>query len=313
VDLIDRVESSLWPECRASHLVWIDGRLDLSLSDLAALPGCIIQSQDGTAVLSVPPAAAAAVPLQIISLFSSSARAAMRLQIRLGRNARLDVIHTSGGEGVMTEIVDAVLDEGAQFRIAEQLKRADEAHLFRILRSVLHRNARMSAFFDSQGALQLQRDWHVMLNEEGAEAELIGIDRLKGDSQAHTRVFVEHRAPLCRSHQHFKKVLQDRSRSSSAGTIRIAPAAHRSEASQLCQNLLLSDEAVATVKPFLEIGADDVKAHHGATFTQPSEEELFYCQSRGMTHSGAKELWLNGFCREMIDMVEIPAMKERLR
>ena len=83
------------------------------------------------------------------------------------------------------------------------------------------------------------------------------------------------------------------------------------DANQLCQNLLLSNEASANVKPFLDIFADDVQVKHGATFTQPNDEELFYCQSRGIALCEAKELWRQGFCRELIDAIEIPSMRER--
>ena len=158
----------------------------------------------------------------------------------------------------------------------------------------------------------LRRDWQVVLNGEGAEVELKGLDDLKEDRQAHTRVCVQHCAPSCRSRQHFKKALQGRSLASSEGTIRIESTAHRSDANQLCQNLLLSDEASVVVKPFLNIFADDVSVKHGATLSQPSDDELFYCQSRGISKPEAKELWRQGFCRELIDSIEIPIMRERL-
>jgi Fe-S cluster assembly protein SufD len=74
---------------------------------------------------------------------------------------------------------------------------------------------------------------------------------------------------------------------------------------------LLSDGACAIVKPFLDIFADDVKVKHGATFSQPSDDELFYCQSRGISKCEAKELWRKGFCRELIDAIEIPLMRKR--
>ena len=157
----------------------------------------------------------------------------------------------------------------------------------------------------------LQRDWQVFLDGEGAEADLKGLDDLSEDRQAHTRVCMHHRAPSTRSRQHFKKALQDKSRSNCEGKIRIESAAHHTDAGQLCQNLLLSDAAAVTVKPFLDIFADDVQARHGATFSQPTDEELFYCQARGISLCEAKELWRQGFCREMLDAIEIPAMRAR--
>jgi len=298
------VDLDVLPECRSSCIVFVDGLYCESLSGLSALPSCcVLQRLDNTALLHVP--------VQIVSVFSQVSLAVLRLQILLGQNARLDIVQTIERQGMSADHIDVRLDEGAHLRMVDQIAPLKDAHLQRFFRASLQRNARLSCFSFSQGARMLQRDWQVFLDGEGAEADLKGLDDLSEDRQAHTRVCMHHCAPSTRSRQHFKKALQDKSRSNCEGKIRIESAAHHADAGQLCQNLLLSDEAVVTVKPFLDIFADDVQARHGATFSQPTDEELFYCQARGISLCEAKELWRQGFCREMIDAIEIPAMRAR--
>ena len=148
-----------------------------------------------------------------------------------------------------------------------------------------------------------KQTYTVSLNGEGASAELRGLLDLSGKEEGHVDVLMEHHAPHCRSRQHFKFVLQDQSRSSFAGKIYVHQAAQKTESYQLNQNLLLSDEAFASSKPNLEIFADDVKASHGATFSQLNAEELFYFRSRGFSEAEAKELLRKGFCQEILNFL----------
>ena len=141
----------------------------------------------------------------------------------------------------------------------------------------------------------------VHLAEENSEAQLYGLARLHGETESHIHATVEHIAPHTRSRQHFKSVLQDRSRVSFEGKIRVLPAAQKTEAYQLNNTLILSDAASANAKPNLEIFADDVKASHGATVGQLDQEQIFYFRSRGLGLEQSKALLIHGFCKEILD------------
>jgi Fe-S cluster assembly protein SufD len=132
---------------------------------------------------------------------------------------------------------------------------------------------------------------------------------LQQASQSHTHVFVEHAAPHARSLQKFKGVLKDIAQSSFEGKIFVRPVAQKTEAYQLNHNLLLSEGAIANAKPNLEIFADDVKASHGATFSQVDEEQLFYLKSRGLSSMDATQLLIRGFMQEMIDQIPIASVR----
>ncbi|MBO7465637.1 MAG: SufD family Fe-S cluster assembly protein, partial [Bacteroidales bacterium] len=65
-------------------------------------------------------------------------------------------------------------------------------------------------------------------------------------------------------------------------------------------------------KPFLEIYADDVQCTHGATVGQLDEEAVFYLRSRGICEQNARVLLMHAFTKEVIDQMDIPALRDRM-
>lgn len=255
----------------------------------AALNGAF---QGRGAFLYIPPKCKAA--LHLSQIFISDELASPRVHIYLGRGAQLQLTQSSEGKsGFCNNALDFVLDEGAQLTFHDRME-GD----FQAIRATLKRDAKLKAVLLGH---HLRVSIQVQLAEENAEVELFGLCRLEKETQSHIHASVEHIAPHTRSRQHFKSVLKDQSRFSFEGKIHVHPAAQKTEAYQLNNNLVLSDEASANAKPNLEIFADDVKASHGATVGQLDEEQLFYLRSRGLCLSQAKEWLIDGFCREILD------------
>jgi Fe-S cluster assembly protein SufD len=256
---------------------------------LAALNGAF---QGRGAFLYVPPKCKAA--LHLTHLHTSDAMASPRLHIYLGRGSELRLTQTSEGKsGFCNSMIDFVLDEGARCLLVDRSE-GD----FQAIRATLKKESHFKTVFLGK---QIRVSIKVQLLEERSEAELFGLLQLSGDRESHIHASVEHAAPHTRSRQHFKSVLSDRGKYSFEGKIHVRPAAQKTEAYQLNNALLLSDEASANAKPNLEIFADDVKASHGATVGQLDPEHLFYLRSRGLDLEQAKQLLIEGFCKEIID------------
>ena len=102
-----------------------------------------------------------------------------------------------------------------------------------------------------------------------------------------------------------KSVAANRSHSIFNGSISVPRVAQKTNASQLSRNLLLSGNACIDTKPELEIVADDVKCQHGATVSQLQQDELFYMRSRGIKLQEATELLLEGYCREIVNLLPV--------
>ena len=287
-------------EAMLSYGVFLQNRMTRTLKEerdpLALLNGAF---QGRGCFLYVPPKTRLDEEIFIRHFFSSETMASPRLMVYLGRESRLHLIqHHSEGHFCNSQI-DALLDEGAEclFRDACEPR---TSHFFQAIRAGLKRNSRFAAHLYSEGAALARSSIKVQLLEENSETLLEGLARLEGETQNHVHALVEHLAPHTRSRQHFKAVLKGKSRSSFEGKIYVHPTAQKTEAYQINNNLLLSDQAIAYAKPNLEIFADDVKASHGATISQLDEETLFYLRSRGLPFQEAQKCLIEGFCRELV-------------
>lgn len=123
----------------------------------------------------------------------------------------------------------------------------------------------------------------------------------KDSVRIHTRV--EHQVGGGESRQLVKFVLQDEARGEFLGEMRIQPDAQQVNATQTNRNLVLSDRALMRTRPQLEIYADDVKASHGATTGQLDETALFYMQQRGIDRATARQMLIQAFMQDILDLV----------
>jgi Fe-S cluster assembly protein SufD len=65
-------------------------------------------------------------------------------------------------------------------------------------------------------------------------------------------------------------------------------------------------------QPQLIINADDVKCSHGATVGQLDDNALFYMRARGISLKEARLLLMFAFVNEVIDNIELEALRDRL-
>lgn len=144
---------------------------------------------------------------------------------------------------------------------------------------------------------------------EGCWTEIYGLENLHGDESVTAETHVTHAVGGGTSNQLVKFVLDDHSRGSFIGDLKIAPDAQQTEAHQTNRNLLLSDTAEMRTRPQLEIYADDVKATHGASTGQLDESALFYMQQRGIDKQKARQLLVNAFMKEVVETISDEKIK----
>ena len=66
-----------------------------------------------------------------------------------------------------------------------------------------------------------------------------------------------------------------------------------------CDSLLLGDKAGAHTFPYIEAHNQSAQIEHEATTSKISDEQLFYCKSRGIDAESAVSLIVGGFCQEV--------------
>ncbi len=94
--------------------------------------------------------------------------------------------------------------------------------------------------------------------------------------------------------------------------IRVAPDAQKTDAKMACNTLLMSDDAEFSVKPELEIFADDVQCGHGATVADIDANHLYYLMARGIPENKARAMLVNAFVAEIVEELEDEALVEAL-
>ena len=67
-----------------------------------------------------------------------------------------------------------------------------------------------------------------------------------------------------------------------------------------CDSLLIGDECGAHTVPYIEVSNPGARVEHEATTSKISEDQLFYCQQRGLDPEEAVSLIVNGFCKEVL-------------
>lgn len=129
-------------------------------------------------------------------------------------------------------------------------------------------------------------------------------------SDIHSRIC--HDAPHCTSNQLQKNIASDRGRAIFNGKVIVTEEGAQTDSEQLCRSLLLSNKAAIDAMPVLEIATDDVKCTHGATVSDIEPDELFYCQTRGLSLQDAQLLVVTGFALDIVGDCPFPTVGEQV-
>jgi len=96
-----------------------------------------------------------------------------------------------------------------------------------------------------------------------------------------------------------KGISAGRGQNAYRGLVRIAASAEGARNHTQCDSLLLGNRCAAYTLPCIEVRNPTAKVEHEATTSRISEDQLFYCQSRGIGTEDAVNMIVNGFCREV--------------
>ena len=288
-------------EAKKTYATFLENRIKSKLKEknfFAALTNAIFEQGF---FLYIPPNTVIDESISLSVLYEGeNAYFAPHLQIFVGRGSSVRFqVSPLLKSGVSSQVIDIYMDRNASCHWVETTDFPYETMYMNAIRATVKENSHLQVWSHTKGSQFFRQDFQVELFEN-SEAVLKGASDLREKRVSHTEVLVAHRGPHARSNQHFKGVMQDSSRSTFEGKIFVEPEAQKTEAYQLNNNLLLGAESMVFSKPNLEIFADDVKASHGATVAQFSQEELFYFQTRGIGKEKAAQFLAAGFLKDVI-------------
>ena len=87
------------------------------------------------------------------------------------------------------------------------------------------------------------------------------------------------------------------------GLVDIFPNATNSQNFTQCDSLLMGNKCGAHTVPYIKNRNSDSNIAHEATTSKISEDQLFYCQQRGLNPEEAVSLIVNGFCKEVLQQL----------
>ncbi len=164
----------------------------------------------------------------------------------------------------------------------------------------------------SNGSKIYRHNVNVTLEGEGGNTTLEGLYLTAGDQLSDTHSMIDHASPHCTSGEHYKGILDGRSRAVFNGKIMVRKDAQKTNSYQENRNIILSNEAKVDTKPQLEIFADDVKCSHGATVGQLSKESMFYLRSRGIGEEQARMILIYAFANDVLKNIKEDAVRTEL-
>ncbi|BDI33135.1 Fe-S cluster assembly protein SufB [Capsulimonas corticalis] len=83
------------------------------------------------------------------------------------------------------------------------------------------------------------------------------------------------------------------------GLVRINPGADNARNYSQCDSMLLGDRCGAHTFPYIEVKNPSAKVEHEASTSKIGEDQIFYCNQRGISTEDAVSMIVNGFCKEV--------------
>ena len=143
-----------------------------------------------------------------------------------------------------------------------------------------------------------------ILRGDNSVGEFYSVAVTKGKQQADTGTKMIHLGKNTRSTIVSKGISAQQGIQSYRGLVRIAGKAEGARNHTQCDSLLIGDKCAANTFPYIEVKNPSAQMEHEATTSKISDDQLFYCRSRGLTEEDAVSMIVNGFCKEVFN--ELP-------
>lgn len=140
-----------------------------------------------------------------------------------------------------------------------------------------------------------------ILAGDNAIGEFYSVAVTNNYQQADTGTKMIHLGKNTRSTIVSKGISAGKSQNSYRGLVRVAPNADGARNYTQCDSLLLSAECGAHTFPYVDVKNKSAVVEHEATTSKINEEQIFYCNQRGIPTEEAVALIVNGYAKEVMN------------
>jgi len=167
-------------------------------------------------------------------------------------------------------------------------------------RGICRENARLSWTQVETGSAITWKYPSCVLAGDNSAGEFYSVAMTNHFQQADTGTKMIHIGRNTRSRIVSKGISAGRSENSYRGLVRVAKGAENARNYSQCDSLLIGDRCGAHTFPEIDCHNRSAVVEHEATTSKISEEQLFYCNQRGLSTEEAVGLIVNGYAREVL-------------
>ncbi len=140
-----------------------------------------------------------------------------------------------------------------------------------------------------------------VLAGDGSQAEFYSVAVTNNFQQADTGTKMIHLGRNTKSTIISKGISAGRSQNAYRGLVRVGKKADGARNYSSCDSLLLGDQCGAHTFPYMDVQNETAVVEHEATTSKISEEQLFYCNQRGIPTEDAVGLIVNGYAKDVLN------------
>tara|TARA_Y100001972_G_C7664511_1_gene335630 strand:+ start:591 stop:2036 length:1446 start_codon:yes stop_codon:yes gene_type:complete len=140
-----------------------------------------------------------------------------------------------------------------------------------------------------------------ILKGDNSSGEFYSVAVTNNHQQADTGTKMIHIGKNTRSRIVSKGISAGKSQNSYRGQVHILKRAENARNFSQCDSLLMGDQCGAHTFPYIDVENNSAQVEHEATTSKIGEDQIFYCQQRGIDEESAVALIVNGFAKEVMN------------
>src|SRR6478735_346476 len=143
----------------------------------------------------------------------------------------------------------------------------------------------------------------VILKGDNSVGEFYSVAVTNNHQQADTGTKMQHLGKNTKSRIVSKGISAGFSNNSYRGLVHVSKKASNARNFSQCDSLLLGDKCGANTFPYIEVRNNTSVVEHEATTSKIGEDQIFYCNQRGIDAETAVALIVNGFAKEVMNQL----------
>ena len=170
-------------------------------------------------------------------------------------------------------------------------------------RGICHKSAKISWTQVETGSAVTWKYPSCILKGDNSIGEFFSVAVTNNYQQADTGTKMIHVGKNTKSTIISKGISAGKSNGNYRGLVKIMKGAENARNFSQCDSLLMGDQCGSHTFPYIEVKNKSAQIEHEATTSKIGEDQLFYCNQRGIATDEAIGLIVNGYCKDVLNQL----------